>query len=42
MPYRHYYANGRLEQRTFNLYAERFLLNLAKAVERVTLPNDLN
>lgn len=39
MAYRNF-DNGTKDNRTFNLYAYRFALNTAKAVQSVTLPND--
>jgi hypothetical protein len=39
MAYRDY-ENGSEDQRTFNLYAYRFVLNSAKVVQSITLPND--
>ena len=39
MPYRDV-CNGTQDNRTFNLYAYNFLLNSAKAIESVTLPDN--
>jgi hypothetical protein len=39
MAYRNY-ENGTKDQRTFNLYAYPFVLNPAKIVQSITLPND--
>ncbi|HXM61875.1 MAG TPA: hypothetical protein VN950_13545, partial [Terriglobales bacterium] len=33
-------ANGTKDNRTFNLYEYRFVLNKAKTVETITLPNN--
>ena len=41
MAYRNY-EDGTEDQRTFNLYAYKLVLNPAKVVESVGLPNDLN
>ena len=41
MPYRDF-DNGTKDQRTFNLYAYRFVLNKAKTVQSITLPNNAN
>jgi hypothetical protein len=39
MAYRNY-ENGTKDQRTFNLYAYRFVLKPSKTVQSITLPND--
>jgi Rad3-related DNA helicase len=39
MAYRNF-SNGTKDRRTFNLYAYRFLLNPAKTVQSITLPNN--
>jgi hypothetical protein len=39
MPYRNF-ANGTMDQRTFNLYAYQFRLDPFKSVKSLTLPND--
>lgn len=39
MAYRNF-KNGTKDQRTFNLYAYRLVLNSAKVVQSITLPND--
>ena len=41
MAYRNF-DNGTKDQRTFNLYAYRFVLNKTKTVQSITLPNNAN
>jgi hypothetical protein len=41
MPYRNF-DNGTKDQRTFNLYAYRLVLNKTKTVQSITLPNNAN
>jgi hypothetical protein len=41
MAYRNF-DNGTKDSRTFNLYAYRFVLNKAKTVQSITLPNNAN
>ena len=41
MAYRNY-KDGTKDQRTFNLYAYKLVLNPAKTVQSISLPNDAN